>query len=138
MKRVVCAFDLDNTLYDFVGFFGPAFRGMMAAISKKTAIPVDDLHAAAREVFQRRGFLEYAYLVREMSVFSAMDESEIASLEKLASGVFGRVRKKRLKTYSGIEETLRELHAGGIILAAVTNAPLYQAYRRLGSLRLIG
>ena len=38
MARLLCAFDLDNTLYDFVGFFGPAYRGMLHALSKRSGL----------------------------------------------------------------------------------------------------
>jgi FMN phosphatase YigB (HAD superfamily) len=137
MKNNVCVFDLDNTLYDFVDFFAPAFRGMITAISKKTKIDKDILIENAATVLNKYGFLEYPFLIREMHVFLNYNNDEILKLEKLASSVFGRIRKNRLVLYPDMERVISELYKGGIDIVAVTNAPLFQAYRRLEALKLI-
>ena len=137
MPTTVCAFDLDNTLYDFIEFFGPAFRGMVSALSKHTGLDADDITSSAAKVILNKGFLEYAFLIREMPCFQDFDPDEIKALEKLASGSFARVRQKRLVVYPGVIEVLSSLYAGCVEIAAVTNAPLYQAYRRLEALKIV-
>ena len=137
MESVVCVFDLDNTLYDFIDFFGPAFRGMIYAVSKSTNIDKDILIENAKEVIANRGYTEYAFLIREMRIFRDCSSEELTEIERIASGSFSRVRNKRLKPYPHVNETIHKLFEGGVQIAAVTNAPLYQAYRRLEALRLI-
>lgn len=137
MESIACVFDLDNTLYDFIDFFGPAFRGMISAVSKSTTIDRDVLIENAKEVIANRGFTEYAFLIREMRVFSNYSSDELIEIERIASGSFSRVRKKRLKAYPHTDETIQKLYEGGVRIVAVTNAPLFQAYRRLEALKLL-
>jgi len=137
LKNSICVFDLDNTLYDFIDFFGPAFRGMVSAVSKTTGVDKELLIESAKEVISDRGFTEYAFLIREMRIFSDYSIEQVGEIERVASGAFARVRNKRLKTYPDTEGTIKQLFDGGVKIAAVTNAPLYQAYRRLESLKLI-
>ena len=136
MQQIVCAFDLDNTLYDFIGFFAPSFRGMLHALHKRTVVPIEVLHASARSVLANRDFLEYAFLVREMPCFETTPDVELKELERIASGAFARVRKRRLVAYEGMQTTVAAIYEAGMSVTAVTNAPLYQAYRRLQQLKL--
>lgn len=137
MKENVCIFDLDNTLYDFIEFFGPAFRGMVSAIAKKTNIDKEILIKDASEVLTKNGFLEYPFLIREMKCFEDFEEHNIKDLEKLAASVFGRIRNAKLNLYPQIDKVIDDLYRGGVTIVAVTNAPLFQSYRRLEALNLI-
>lgn len=137
MARLLCAFDLDNTLYDFISFFGPAYRGMLHALSKQTGLSYDVLNESARIVLHSRGTIEYPMLVREMSVFNEMSSAEILDLEKLAVSSHGRVRKKHLRVYEGVTEALESLSRSGVIIAAITNASTYKAVKRLEALGIV-
>ncbi len=52
--------DLDNTLYNWVDYFAPSFRGMAKALSREMGVSLDGLFEDFKEVFSRRGSLEYS------------------------------------------------------------------------------
>lgn len=137
MPQILCALDLDNTLYNFIDFFGPAYRGMLHALSRKTLIDFESLNESAKEVIYKHGSIEYPLLVREMDVFKLLDDTHIKELEKLAVSSHGRVRRRLLKPYDGMKESLVRLRNSGAIIGAVTNASIYKAVRRLEALRLV-
>ncbi|MDP3279604.1 MAG: HAD family hydrolase [Nitrosomonas sp.] len=132
----VCAFDLDNTLYDLIDYYGPAFRGMVKALARKTNLTPEQVRESARRVYLAKGFLEYPFIIREMDVFSKLNAHQIEGLEVLGQTVFNKVKKKRLKIYDEVDDVLASLHLGGVRVVAVSNAPLYHAYKRLRQLRL--
>lgn len=109
---------------------------MTSALSKATGIPVPEVVASAKAVLNEEGFLEYAFLVRRMRCFSSFEPQTILELEDLAGVVFRRIHDKRLTLYPTVAETLNILSDGGVFLAAVTNAPVYQAYKRLVFLKI--
>lgn len=134
--NTICAFDLDNTLYDLIDYYGPAFRGMISALSKITGLTKQELEESARKVYLARGFLEYPFVIREMHVFSELDGAQLYQLELLGQTVFNKVKKSRLKLYPDVEHVLRSLRQGGVKMIAVSNAPLYHAYKRVKQLHL--
>ena len=136
MGNNICVFDLDNTLYDFVDFFAPAFRGMISAISQKTNISEKILIEDAKEVYQKRGFLEYYFLIREMKSFLNYNKDDIIKLELLARIVFGKIRKSRLKLYPNMYDVISNLYDGGVTIVAITNAPRHQTCKRLKDLQI--
>ena len=69
MPRKLLITDLDNTLYNFIDFYAPAFRGMLHALSKKLNIDEDILKEEYRKVYSIRGSLEYAFSIQEIDLF---------------------------------------------------------------------
>lgn len=135
-KKAVIA-DIDNTLYNFVDFYGPAFRAMLHTVSRMTALPEQMLKQEFRTVYNRHGSLEYPYSIQEIDVITQRFQGE--ELERIIHSAwvaFGRSRKRRLLPYPEVRETLLWLKKNGYFLVAYTDAPCHQAWGRLHNLGL--
>ena len=130
--------DLDNTLYDWVGYYVPAFRAMLAELSRITGLPEDELKASFQRVHQRHGTSEYAFAIEELDVLQETDRnlSIPDRLEKYATAIdaFREVRAERLSLYPGTVEVLEALRDRELELVAYTDAMLFYATRRLKQL----
>jgi len=128
--------DLDNTLYNLIDYFGPSFRGMVHALSRKTKIQEEVLLVDFKKVFLKRESLEYGFSVQELDAFKSFSAEEKLSLIKLAKGAFKRGRDKYLKPYANVKDTLDWLTQHSVIIVGVSNAPFYNAQIRLKQLHL--
>ena len=136
-KQVVLVVDLDNTLYDFAAYFSPSFRAMVHVLSPRLEISETDLTIQFAKVFEQRGSLEYQFAVQELDCVRELPESVVVQLVHLASVAFGRTRRRRLRLYPHVRETLKWASEANVKICAVTNAPLYQAYRRIRDLGIL-
>lgn len=130
--------DLDNTLYDWVGYYVPAFRAMLAELSRITGLPENELKASFQRVHQRHGTSEYAFAIEELDVLQEVDQdlSIPERLEKYATAInaFRAVRAERMSLYPGAAEVLGALHREDRQLVAYTDAMMFYATRRLKQL----
>lgn len=136
MNRLILT-DLDNTIYNWVDYYGPSFRAMVHVLARETEESEDDLIASFCHVYETHGSVEYAFSIQELPILRNRTDSEIAELVRLAKGAFKRVRDKRLQPYPTVGKTLRWLRTQGDRIVAVTNAPVSYAYKRLSKLRII-
>ncbi len=132
--KPVVIFDVDNTLYNFVDFFGPAFRAMLHTISLHTGIDEALIIQSFREVYKRRGSLEYRFSIQELDILRNLDDEKMDRVKHAAIVAFSRSRKRRLLPYSGVPETLRWLKETGYGLIAYTDAPHIHSLNRLRKL----
>jgi phosphoglycolate phosphatase len=123
--------DIDNTLYDYVDFFGPSFRAMLYVLSSDLKAPEDSLYEEFRDLFQEIGTFDFQFLIARLSFCRTLSPDELKNQIGRGRQAWDRTKAKRLKPYPGVIETLRRLNAGGVKIVAVTNAPYYHAYRRL-------
>ena len=118
--------DLDNTLYDWVGYFVPAFNSMLEELASSTGMHQDELIPAFRRVHRERGTTEYALAIAELDVLAELDDS-LSLEERLAKyepavRAFRRKRHETLRLYTGVRETLERLRADGRLVVAHTDA----------------
>ena len=128
--------DLDNTLYNFIDFYAPCFRGMIHALSKPLKIEEEELIKQFKDVFQKHNSIEYGFAVQELECMKNKTTDEISEYIKLAKGAFSRVRQKNLITYPNVKDTLIWLKKQDVIVVGATNAPKFHALRRLRQLRI--
>jgi len=133
-SRVIVVTDLDNTLYNFVDYFAPAFRAMVHVVARCVSLSEEEVTEDFRRTYQRYGTVEYAFAVQELTCVQALSEEQRQRTVHAARVAFGGTRRKRLRLYPGVKETLLWLSANCTVLCAVTNAPAYQVYRRLHDL----
>ena len=76
-RTVVLITDVDNTLYDFIDFFAPAFRGMIHVMANTLDIEEVKLHEEFRDVFRQLGTLDYQYLIRYLKSTSEFDDVKL-------------------------------------------------------------
>jgi len=130
-REVILLTDIDNTLYDFVDFYGMAFRGMLHVLSKQLRAPEERLLLEFKSVFQVTGTLDYQFLIQSLASARHLTGEPLDRLIRYGRIGFDRVKRKRLVPYPGILDALKLLERGGVSIIGVTNAPYYHAIRRL-------
>ncbi len=136
MKKVVLITDLDNTIYNFMDYFAPTFRGMVHALSSKLNVEEEVLIDQFKTIFKKYNSIEYPFSVQELPINKNKSDEEIAEIIKVARGAYNRVRNKNFEPYPYVKETLNYLHKSGVLIIAVTNAPYFHALMRLKALRI--
>jgi phosphoglycolate phosphatase-like HAD superfamily hydrolase len=137
-RLLVC--DLDNTLYDWVGYFVPSFYAMIDAVVEITDCDREELLNDFRKVHQKYGDAEQPFALLETDTIKRIyrefpANSVIAELDP-AFHAFNSARKKTLKLHPHVRETLELLRASSITLVAHTESKLYGVVDRLNRLEL--
>jgi phosphoglycolate phosphatase len=133
----VLLLDLDNTLYDWVAFYAGSLWAMISALSERLGIDTEELTDQFRHLYEREGSVEYAFVVQQLDATREMPSEDVEELIDLAQQTFALARRRFLRPYAGVPETLEAAKGAGIAVVGVTNAPLFQAHRRLCQLGLL-
>jgi len=126
-KRAVIL-DLDGTLYSWVDYYGPSFRAMVHALNKILDISEEKLIQSFKKVYEKHNSVEYAFSVQELDIWNELNwsEEQIRDIAiKAARGAFRIARKKNLKLFKGVRETLEWLKYEDIFIFAFTDAPSF-------------
>ncbi|VVB65836.1 Glyceraldehyde 3-phosphate phosphatase [Candidatus Gugararchaeum adminiculabundum] len=129
-------FDLDNTLTDFVSMKREATRAAAKAMIK-SGLNMDE-DQCFKELFQcywQEGIDNNTAFEKFIKSKTGKEDREL--LEAAILAYLGE-RKKHLKPYPKIKETLLKLKEKGIILGILSDAPKIKAENRLRKLGLYG
>jgi FMN phosphatase YigB (HAD superfamily) len=140
MKRRMLVCDLDNTLYDWVGYFVAAFYAMVDEVVRITNCDRDRLLDDFRDIHIRHHDSEHPFAVLETRIiqeyYSGLSRKEMAEQLDSAFHIFNVYRKEHLKVYPGVHETLESLSKSGVVLVAHTESKLYAVVDCLNRLGL--
>jgi len=140
MKRLLIC-DLDNTLYDWVGFFVPSFYALVDEVVNLTGCDKEELLDDFKRVHQRHSDSEFPFAALEtqivQSCFPNKSRAEVAKSLDSAFHAFNSKRKATLKLYPDVRETLDRLSKAGVSIVAHTESNLYAALGRLTRLEII-
>lgn len=118
--------DMDNTLYDWVEFFVPAFYAMVGEASRLLNVGREQLLDELQRVHQNRGSSEHPFALLEThTVLTTMpDLSERERHDRLqpAFDAFNEVRARHLRLYDGVRETLLAIRQCGCSVIAHTES----------------
>lgn len=128
--------DLDNTVYDWVALFAAAIRAMVDAVAPRLDLSPEIVRDQFRAVYANHRSLEYAFLVQEIEACRDLDPSDVIALADLARRAYRQAADVRLRAYPGVREALKEAKSFNIMVCGISNAPAYQAQRRLRLLDL--
>ena len=138
-RMLVC--DLDNTLYDWVGYFVPSFNAMVDAAFPILDCGREQLLDDLRKIHQKHHDSEQPFALLETQVarkrLKGMSLTEMANVLDPAFHAFNSMRKKTLKLSPGVLPALRALEQTGVILVAHTESKLYGAFDRLQRLEIL-
>ena len=138
IRLLIC--DLDNTLYDWVSYFVPAFYAMVAEAIKITGCDREQLLDDFRVVHRQHRDSEHPFALLETNtireLFSGLSQKEIAARLDPAFHAFNSTRKDVLHLYPQVKETLKSLSRSGIAIIAHTESKLYGVIDRLTRLEL--
>ena len=137
---LVC--DLDNTLYDWVGYFVPSFYAMVDVAVEILDCDREQLLDDFKRVHQRHHDSEHPFALLETEIvrsrYQEKNRRELAEVFDPAFHAFNSERKKRLQLYPGVREGLDELSRSGIKMVAHTEGKLFSVLDRLRRLDLLG
>lgn len=134
MKKILIT-DLDDTLYDWIGFFIPAFYGLVDELASITGISKDVLLAEYKEKHQYYGSVEYPFVTLTLpsiqKKYSSLCEDEIKKVLNEAFHKFNSIRKQKLKLYEGVQDTLQKLKEHNISIVGFTESSPENGFYRL-------
>ena len=137
-KLLVC--DLDNTLYDWVGYFVTSFYSMVDKVIELTKCEREQLLDDFRAVHRKHHDSEHPFSVLETKTvrdhFSGYSTRDIATRLDPALHAFNISRKNSLQVYPGVYDVLEHLRQDGMKLVAHTESNFFAAVDRLGRLEL--
>jgi FMN phosphatase YigB (HAD superfamily) len=126
--------DVDGTLSSFWDYFVPAVRDFLRQVSLRLEIPVQELAADIGRIIDRRGTHEYPWLLEETSFawehFADRPQQFISDFVVPFWEALDENRRKYLRPFPQVLETLAELRRQGIKVVALSDAPEYMARAR--------
>jgi phosphoglycolate phosphatase len=130
--------DMDGTLYSWVDYIVPAVEAMVTAVQQATGAPRLKVVQSLKAVYTKYESNEYPFALQESSLFQEFPE--FSSFDKLviepARLAFAQARRKYMKPYKGVVETLAALKARRIPVVALTDAPRNPAEQRVKRMEL--
>ncbi|VVB65708.1 Glyceraldehyde 3-phosphate phosphatase [Candidatus Gugararchaeum adminiculabundum] len=135
-KLKAVLFDLDNTLTDFVNMKREATHAAACALIN-SGLKMDE-EQCFKELFQ----LYWLDGIDGNTVFERFIKNKTGSIDRkmLESAILAYLEEKRrhLKLYPGVKETLSKLRTKGILIGILTDAQKIKAENRLRKLGLYG
>lgn len=132
--------DLDNTLYDWVSYFSQSFEVLVDSIVQLTGIEKNILLRDFKKVHQKYNSSERPFAALEVNaVIEYFGTSDREVLEKKLAPAFRKFsekRKKTLKLYDGVTETLSKIKDQGIKVVGHTESYEVNAVYRAKKLGL--
>lgn len=133
IKLLVC--DLDNTLYDWVGYFVPSFYKMVDEVVRITSCDREKLLDDFREVHKSHHDSEHPFSLLETQtirdLYPGYSRDIIAKKLDSAFHAFNESRAKTLRLYPLVDDTLKKLIEKNISIVAHTESRLYSVVDRL-------
>ena len=127
--------DLDDTLYSWIGFFIPAFYGMLDELSLILSVPKSDLLDEYQHVHQEKGSVEdpfaTLYLPSVKAAYPGKTKEELLNILNPVFHKFNSIRKKKLELYPGVKETLEKIAGMGIKVVGYTDSAEENGFYRL-------
>lgn len=125
--------DMDNTLYSWVDYIVPAVEAMVDAVVRATGFQRIKVVQSLKAVYTKYESNEYPFALQESSLYAEFPE--FGSFDKLviepARMAFAEARRKYLKPYKTVVDTLTALKDRRIPVVALTDAPKNPAEQRI-------
>lgn len=135
MIRLVVT-DMDNTLYSWTDYIVPAVEAMVDVVCRATHLPRIRVVQSLKAVYTKYESNEYPFALQESSLFAELPDfgSFDALLISPARAAFNHARKKYLRPYPHVMNTLETLKARDLPVVALTDAPRNPAEQRVKKL----
>jgi len=132
--------DLDNTLYDWVSFFTPAFYAMVETAAAILGVDEERLLDDLQAVHRHHGDTEHPFALLETTIVGErlrhMTVRERRAALDDAFHAFNHARNRTLALYPSVEPTLRHISSRGTTIVAHTEASVGNALFRLRKLKV--
>jgi len=135
-KRVLIT-DLDNTLFDWVEIWHKPFVAMLRAIQEISGLSEEILLRDFQKVFKRHKTTEYAFAIQEMELLRRKyPGQDLNAVFAPAIGAYRRSRRRVLRLYRTVEDTLKALNDRSCLVVGYTESPAFYTHYRLRKLDL--
>lgn len=132
--------DLDNTVYDWVGYYVPSVHRLIEKIEQISGTPRETILEDIRRINRKHGTTEYDFAINELSVLPSSDRalSPRALEQKYAPArvAFREAERELLRPYPGVMRTLQALADSGIPVVGFSDSMGQYVVNRLRKLRL--
>jgi phosphoglycolate phosphatase-like HAD superfamily hydrolase len=136
--------DIDDTIIPWVAIQAIALRAMVSCLIFETKIPKDTIMQELRQVFGRAGTLDYDRVFQELDCLKNLNrrlnrklgiDAAYESMQDITHRSRTRhnlIRERQnTKLFPHLKRLLKKMRARSENIFAVTDAPLFQAKRRL-------
>jgi FMN phosphatase YigB (HAD superfamily) len=138
-RKTVLITDLDNTLFDWVQLWHASFSAMLEKIVDISGVSETTLKAEIRAVHQRHGTSEYSFLVEEIpSLLKKFPNQDLTKIFAPAFAAYREQRRKELKLYPSVAETLLKVKGTGAKIVGYTESMAFYSNYRVRRLGLDG
>ena len=141
VKQLVSAVitDLDNTLFDWVEVWYQCFSAMLDNLIEISGVDREKLILEIKQVHERHGTAEYAFLIEEVpSLAHLYPEKDRTVVYATAIEAYREARRKHLRLYPGVADTLRTLKDLGVLVIGYTESMAFYTNYRVRRLGLDG
>lgn len=129
-KRKLLITDVDNTLFDWQLVWFETFSAMTRRVLEISGVDEGRLYRECSIIHQKYGTSEYSYLLEELPCLRERYGDDILTAMQPAIDDFRSARREHLHLYPTVAETLAELNALGVTIAAFTESmAFYTNYR---------
>jgi FMN phosphatase YigB (HAD superfamily) len=138
-RKSVLITDLDNTLFDWVHLWHSCFSAMLEKIADISGISDDRLKSEIKEVHQKHGTSEYAFLIEELpSLQRKYQNEDLTKIFAPALAAYREQRRKELRLYPSVAESLLKIKGTGAKIIGYTESMAFYSNYRVRRLGLDG
>lgn len=138
MKKRVLITDVDNTLFDWQHFWYQTFSAMIEQVQHISGVDPETIYKECSFVHQKYGTSEYSHLLEELPCLQERYGDDVLNVMKPAIEAFRETRRRVLKLYPTVEETLQSLKRDDVLIAAYTESKAFYTNYRFRKLGLDG
>lgn len=124
--------DVDNTLFDWFGFWLESFSSMLEAVlAAAPGLDRAKLLDEIRVVFTKHKTSEYAFVLQETPSIAALDSNLRGNVIEAGRKAYASARRQTVQLFPGVKETLDRIKATGCHIVAFTESQLFYTAQRL-------
>lgn len=130
--------DVDNTLFDWQRLWFETFSAMINRVLEISGVDKETLYRECSIIHQKYGTSEYSHVLQELPCLLSRYGENVMENMRPAVEAFRDARKKCLSLYPSVAETLEELRARNVVVAAYTESKAFYTSYRFRKLGLDG
>ncbi len=129
--------DVDNTLFDFGLYAEAGLQAVVPQICEELSLSFGEAIAELREAFRKYNSVEIPFAYEALGSLDRLDPDERHKVSVRFTEAFWIGAARELVTYPGVASTMSHLWRNGTAIVAVTDAPMWEVWRKLKHLRIL-